>query len=534
MPRTHWPTDWRLAPASGEPDSELLRRVQDTPGDGIAAIVDRYGDLVLGTCQRVLRDRHLAEDAFQATFVILARQAGTIRGVLPAWLHRVARRTSSRLLRQRKPLQSLASEPAAFETDVAELCELLSVLDDEIARLPAKHRHVVQLCYLQQCTAEAASQSLGIPRGTVLSRLDAARRKLQDAFARRGITSLAILTLPTLAATVSSALAEATAKSAALPVLSTTFTTLVSREMLSMAIKKWLAGATVIMVLVGLGGGAMLWPRSEAADETKPGTSKPKLPPIEPMNEKEAIAEKQLKIVVEKLNILDKKIDRLELEAKVVRKEIIMQEIGENSLRAIIEKEESKLLESALPLMDKKNRLKSFKELVPTSPTAAELRKMKPIDLVEFVEKLEDDPDGYIPVAEAIQLANDVVKAELRSKSFLARNQDWEYNLKLYQKKYNEIDYERLASNLEKFVKTSLERSIKNCEIDVARSQNTIDATRSRRDELVARLIDIKSNETDRRIKESLDLLYEMRRMLAKLQFRLELQAAGIELPLEK
>src|SRR5262245_8908554 len=121
--------------------------------EAFAELVRRHGPMVLAVCRRLLRDEHLAEDAFQASFLVLARKAGTIKrgGALGGWLHRVARHAALRA-RAQFGQQSTATERwANMATPVHGQAEpdLRAVLDEEIARLPESYRAAVVLCYLQ-------------------------------------------------------------------------------------------------------------------------------------------------------------------------------------------------------------------------------------------------------------------------------------------------------------------------------------------------------------------------------------------------
>ena len=180
------------APGEGCSDADLLARFGRARDDAaFELLVWRHGAMVLGTCQRTLGHTEDAEDAFQATFLVLARKAAGIRSgiTLPAWLHRVAVRIASRLARGRKPFASLESEPADRPTpDHAERSEGMVVLDEEINRLPERSRRAVVLCYLEGLTAGDAARLLGCPTGTVESRLAAARKTLRDRLTRRGVT----------------------------------------------------------------------------------------------------------------------------------------------------------------------------------------------------------------------------------------------------------------------------------------------------------------------------------------------------------
>lgn len=179
-------------PADGCSDADLLARFGHSRDNAaFELLVWRHGAMVLGACQRILAHPEDAEDAFQATFLVLARKAaGISRGVaLPAWLHRVAVRLARRLARSRRAVASLQAEPAApTRSDRLEEAEALAVLDEEVDRLPERQRRAVVLCYLEGLTAAEAGRQLGCPTGTVESRLAAARRRLRERLTRRGVT----------------------------------------------------------------------------------------------------------------------------------------------------------------------------------------------------------------------------------------------------------------------------------------------------------------------------------------------------------
>lgn len=172
-------------------DGELIARyVRNSDAAAFELIVWRHGGLVLGTCRRILRDHHASEDAFQATFLILAKKAGSVRPQAPlaGWLHAVARRVCLRLKKRVAVATEPAPDRAAPESpDPLDSAEWRAILDGEIARLPEKLRRAVVLCYLQGRTAEETGALLRIPRGTVLSRLDSARKKLRARLALRGV-----------------------------------------------------------------------------------------------------------------------------------------------------------------------------------------------------------------------------------------------------------------------------------------------------------------------------------------------------------
>ena len=195
-----------------------------------AALVERHGPMILGVCRRLLTDAHVAEDAFQATFLVLAQRAKSVRNQdsLGGWLHRVARRIALRL--RSTHARRLAREQTGNHLEVAvryvdrvEHEELRSVIDQEIDRLAESHRLPVVLCCLEGISHEEAAQRLRWPLGTVKSRLARARKRLQERLVRKGFAPSAALSAAgtgslageASAAAVPPALVDATAKAAA-------------------------------------------------------------------------------------------------------------------------------------------------------------------------------------------------------------------------------------------------------------------------------------------------------------------------------
>src|SRR5262249_21871739 len=156
-------------------DGQLLERFATRGGEAaelaFAALVERHGPMVLRACRAVLRDEHEAHDAFQATFLVLVRRAGSlwVRDSLGPWLHQVACRVAwcarSASARRRRHERQAAerSGPAASE---ASRDELGPVLHEEIDRLPEPYRAAIVLCCLEGLTLEQAARRLGWPIGT--------------------------------------------------------------------------------------------------------------------------------------------------------------------------------------------------------------------------------------------------------------------------------------------------------------------------------------------------------------------------------
>jgi RNA polymerase sigma factor (sigma-70 family) len=176
-------------------DGQLLERfIRQRDETAFAAILQRHGPLVFRVCQLVLHDLHAAEDAFQATFLVLARKAASIHkhASLPAWLHRVAlnfaRTARTSAARRRSHERQAALMSPLGSVDETPLPDWQRFLHEEVDRLPEKYRLPVVLCYLQGNTHEQAARQLGCPLGTVKGRLARARDLLRGRLARRGLT----------------------------------------------------------------------------------------------------------------------------------------------------------------------------------------------------------------------------------------------------------------------------------------------------------------------------------------------------------
>lgn len=183
----------RLPDPSESTDSALVREfLADPRGPAFSGVVARHGPMVLAVCRRVLGNRADAEDAFQATFLVLARKAGSIGNpaALPGWLHAVAVRaaTEVRRMRSRNRAQQLPCEPADTTPDSPEP-DLAEILDAELANLPEHYRTAVVLCELEGLSRADAASRLGIPEGTLSSRLAKAKKLLEARLTKRGIAA---------------------------------------------------------------------------------------------------------------------------------------------------------------------------------------------------------------------------------------------------------------------------------------------------------------------------------------------------------
>ena len=180
----------------------LVDFVSHSDGSAFESLVRRYGPMVFRVCRDVLGDREDAEDAFQATFLVLLRQAGSIRerSSIGRWLYEVACRISRRERRRVAKLRSQERQAPAMDAaappdfDPVDR-ELKPILHEEIGRLPSKLRDPIVLCYFEGLSVEDAARRLRCPVGTLKSRLGKGRELLRARLTRRGLAASALLLL---------------------------------------------------------------------------------------------------------------------------------------------------------------------------------------------------------------------------------------------------------------------------------------------------------------------------------------------------
>lgn len=187
---------------SGEPDAALVAHFAATKdAAAFAELVRRHGPLVFGVCRRVTGHSQDAEDAFQATFLVLAKKAGSLRNpaLLGNWLYgvayRVAWRAKRSALRRKRREVAVSALPEVSAPSQPPAPELGPILDEEVAALPAHYRDAIVLCDLRGISREEAAAALGIPEGTLSSRLANGRKRLAARLTKRGV-ALAAATLP--------------------------------------------------------------------------------------------------------------------------------------------------------------------------------------------------------------------------------------------------------------------------------------------------------------------------------------------------
>ena len=197
-------------------DEELLARFFKTSEEGaFSAIVARYGSLVYGVCKRVLGNATDAEDAFQATFLVLVKKGAHLQqpGRLANWLYGVAFRTANHVRSKRAQRARVEKEASAMpaKSDLTDMNyeQLWNVLDEEINQLPPKYALPLVLCYLEGKTNAEAATQLGWPEGSMSRRLSRAKDMLRSRLSKRGMAMSVVLLAAAMFARPASACAPA-------------------------------------------------------------------------------------------------------------------------------------------------------------------------------------------------------------------------------------------------------------------------------------------------------------------------------------
>ncbi len=221
----HLRTLWSAGAIGDAEDWALLTRFSsrrdDTAETAFRILVERHGPMVLRVCRQVLGDGHDAHDAAQAVFLVLARSAGSIRnrGSTAAWLQGVASRVAGKARRRAAVRRANEARAVARRNEadagVAPSFDDWEALHEEVARLPAKYRAPVVLCYLEGQTYEETARRIGCPVGTVRVRLHRARERLRERLTRRGYgPEIMAPGVPAASNVIPSAWVEATVKAA--------------------------------------------------------------------------------------------------------------------------------------------------------------------------------------------------------------------------------------------------------------------------------------------------------------------------------
>ncbi len=277
--------------AAGKTDGQLLASfIEQKDEAAFEALVHRHGPMVFGVCRRIIGNHHDAEDAFQATFLVLARKASSVkpRERVANWLHGVALRTAMKVKattakrRGREKQVTEMPEPEIVQQD--QWRDLQPLLDQELNGLPENYRLPILLCDLEGKTIKEAAQQLGWPQGTLAGRLARGRKLLAKRLMNRGVAlsagSLAVIVSPNVAsAAVPTSLMSSTVKAATMiaagqaavvgmvPAQVAALTEGVLKTMLLTKLKTATAG--LLLVSLALGGGAGLLYQTQAAGQPK-------------------------------------------------------------------------------------------------------------------------------------------------------------------------------------------------------------------------------------------------------------------------
>jgi RNA polymerase sigma factor (sigma-70 family) len=272
--------------AGGPSDGQLLGRFagsRDEPA--FEAIVRRHGPMVLGVCRRVLRHEADAEDAFQATFLILARKAGCVarRELVGNWLYGVAYRVAlkAKAMNARRRVKEREAAKAPRPEAAGEVWRRLGpLLDQELQALPEKYRAPVVLCDLQGKTRKEAARELGWPEGTVAGRLARARGLLSKRLAKHGaapggVGAAGLLSLGSASACVPGPLLTSTVRAAALfaagkAAASAPVVALTKGVLNAMLTTKFKAATAVLLAAALLTAGGVLLQRAAAQKPEDP------------------------------------------------------------------------------------------------------------------------------------------------------------------------------------------------------------------------------------------------------------------------
>jgi RNA polymerase sigma factor (sigma-70 family) len=306
----HLDTLLNVGAVGGLTDAQLLELFttgrDETAEVAFTVLVDRHGPMVLRVCQAVLRDSHDAQDAFQATFLVLVKKARGLwlRESLGPWLHQVAHRIASGLRLAKARRRRHEKQAASFSGDYSAASspdDLGEVLHREVSRLPERYRAAVVLCLLEGLTPEQAAHQLGWPAGTVHSRLARGRERLRGRLTRQGlapaVAGLGLLRATEPAATVPPALVAATGRAASRVIAGEMMGALVSNSVAALtkgALRTKMmtklmiaAGATLALGVAITGAGALGYiapgqddPSSPQRQQKAQGEPSPKSGPV--------------------------------------------------------------------------------------------------------------------------------------------------------------------------------------------------------------------------------------------------------------
>jgi len=278
---------------AGLADGDLLERYIDRRDEAaFEALVRRHGPMVLGVCRRILRNEADAEDAFQATFLVLVRKANSIRprGMVSNWLFGVAQNTAlkARSMIHKRSVKEREAGALPKPTAAEELWrQVQALLDVELSRLPDKYRVPIVLCDLEGKTIREAARNLSWPQGTVATRLAQGRKMLAKRLSKHGLAlsggvlatllseGAALAGIPTtvLASTIKAATVFSLGQGVPSGLISAKVAALTEGVVKTMFLTKLKIATVTALVAIGLGTGATVLCRTSSATAKPPEAS---------------------------------------------------------------------------------------------------------------------------------------------------------------------------------------------------------------------------------------------------------------------
>jgi RNA polymerase sigma-70 factor (ECF subfamily) len=290
--------------AAPSTDGDLLERfLRQHDERAFETLLQRHGPMLFAVCRRVLGQIQDAEDAFQATCLVLARKAGSIgkRASLPSWLYGVAYRTALKAKAQawqrRCHEERVAAQVEERSASGPETTELRAVLDEELSRLPSKYRSALVLVHLENQSIEEAAKNLGWTNGQLRGALFRGRRRLQAVLERRGLAPALAFTSVVCAEAAPAACLEQLTRAAGAFAAGRSIHGLVSEHVLHLAkgvirdmfLARIKIAAVVGLMVVVLGAGASAWLPLNRVQGTSVADTEPPAQPASQVAEKEPV-----------------------------------------------------------------------------------------------------------------------------------------------------------------------------------------------------------------------------------------------------
>jgi RNA polymerase sigma factor (sigma-70 family) len=303
-------------PSDGQLLESFLTRREEA---AFEALLRRHGPMVLGVCRRILRNLHDAEDAFQATFLVLARKAASVRprDMVGNWLYGVAYRTAmkARAMNAKRRVKEKQARPAPQAGSEAHE-ELLEQLDHELSRLPDKYRVPVVLCELEGRSRREVAGLLGVPEGTLSWRLAQAKKRLARRLSRYGtVVVAALLAEGAASACLSPALRASTVEALTAGAVPAKVMALTEGVMKAMILSKLKITAcfAVLMLLSGIGATGLSY--RATAQQAKQGA----VPANRPQNDELEALRLEIEALRKSLQATRERVKTLEVEVRALK-----------------------------------------------------------------------------------------------------------------------------------------------------------------------------------------------------------------------